>query len=117
MLSGILGVDAKQIKTLENVDIINKYDNASSGTALRHPPITADIMGRTLTISINHNVGIAQIIIRDSNGAIVELDNIMSSPETTCIYIDDSGCYRIDIILNNGDQYYGYFTVHDGIIL
>ena len=47
----------------------------------------------------------------------VEIDNMMSSPNTTCIYIEDSGYYRIDIILNNFDAYYGYFTVHDGILI
>ena len=102
---------------LENVNLINKYDNTTNGTELRQSPVTVDITSHTLTISIQQNVGIAQIMVRDSNGAIVEIDHIMSSPNTSCYYISDAGYYRIDIVLSNGDIYYGYFTVYDGIVI
>ncbi len=112
-----LGTEAKQKEMLENVNLINKYDNTTNGTELRQSPVTVDITSHMLTISIQQNVGIAQIMVRDSNGAIVEIDHIMSSPNTSCYYISDAGYYRIDIVLNNGDIYYGYFTVYDGIVI
>lgn len=112
-----LGTEAKQKEMLENVNLINKYDNTTNGTELRQSPVTVDITSHMLTISIQQNVGIAQIMVKDSNGAIVEIDHIMSSPNTSCYYISDAGYYRIDIVLSNGDIYYGYFTVYDGIVI
>ena len=112
-----LGTEAKQKETLEKVDIISMYNAIYGSTESRDQAITADITSHMLTISIHQNVGIAQIMIRDSNGAMVELGNILTSPETTCIYISECGYYRVDIVLSNGDIYYGYFTVRDGIII
>lgn len=112
-----LGTEAKQKEMLENVNLINKYDNTTNGTELRQSPVTVDITSHTLTISIQQNVGIAHIMVKDSNGAIVEIDHIMSSPNTSCYYISEAGYYRIDIVLSNGDIYYGYFTVYDGIVI
>jgi hypothetical protein len=56
-------------------------------------------------------------MVSDSNGAIVEYDNMITGPNTKCIYISECGYYRMDIVLNNGDIYYGYFTVRDGILI
>ena len=117
VLFAFLGTEAKQKEMLENVNLINKYDNTTNGTELRQSPVTVDITSHILTISIQQNVGIAQIMVRDSNGAIVEIDHIMSSPNTSCYYISEAGYYRIDIVLSNGDIYYGYFTVYDGIVI
>lgn len=109
--------EAKSMSTKEGVDVIAVYSAIHNSSTDRNLPISVDIMSHTLTVSIHQNVGIAQIMIRDSNGAMVELGNILTSPETTCIYISECGYYRVDIVLNNGDIYYGYFTVRDGIIL
>ncbi|MBO7287456.1 MAG: DUF3244 domain-containing protein [Bacteroidales bacterium] len=117
VLFGFLGTEAKQNEALENVDIISRYNGIYGSTENRNPPISVDITSHTLTISILQNVGITQIMIKDANGAMVALDNMISSPNTTCIYISNAGYYRIDIVLSNGDIYYGYFTVYDGIVI
>ena len=109
--------EAKSMSTKEGVDVIAVYSAIHNSSTDRNLPISVDIMSHTLTVSIHQNVGIAQIMIRDSNGAMVELGNILTSPETTCIYISECGYYRVDIVLSNGDIYYGYFTVRDGIII
>ena len=117
LLQAVFVLEAKQVSTKEGVDIISVYSASHNGYTERNPPISADIASHMLTISIHQNVGIAQIMIRDSNGAMVDLENMLASPETTCIYISECGYYRVDIVLSNGDIYYGCFTVRDGIIL
>ena len=117
LLQAAFVLEAKQVSTKEEFDLISIYSASHNVVTERHHIITADITSHMLTVSIHQNVGIAQIMIRDSKGAMVELGNILTSPETTCIYISECGYYRVDIVLNNGDIYYGYFTVRDGIIL
>lgn len=117
LLLTTLMLEAKQSSTKEGVDIIAVKSVINSADQDRSNAITADITSHMLTISIHQNVGIAYIMVRNSNGAMVDLENMMSSPNTTCIYIPDCGYYRVDIILNNGDLYYGYFTVQDGITI
>ena len=117
LLQAAFVLEAKQVSTKEEFDLISIYSASHNVVTERHHIITADITSHMLTVSIHQNVGIAQIMIRDSNGAMVELGNILTSPETTCIYISECGYYRLDIVLSNGDIYYGYFTVRDGIIL
>ena len=117
LLQAAFVLEAKQVSTKEEFDLISIYSASHNVVTERHHIITADITSHMLTVSIHQNVGIAQIMIRDSNGAMVELGNILTSPETTCIYISECGYYRVDIVLNNGDIYYGYFTVRDGIII
>lgn len=117
LLQAVFVLEAKQVSTKEGVDIISVYSSSHNATSSRYPIITADIASHMLTISIHQDVGIAQIMIRDSNGAMVDLENMLASPETTCIYISECGYYRVDIVLSNGDIYYGCFTVRDGIIL
>ena len=117
LLQAVFVLEAKQVSTKEGIDIISIHYNSINSAGERNPPISADIASHMLTISIHQNVGIAQIMVRDSNGAIVEIDHIMSSPNTSCYYISEAGYYRIDIVLSNGDIYYGYFTVYDGIVI
>ena len=117
LLLTTLMLEAKQSSTKEGVDIIAVKSVINSADQDRSNAITADITSHMLTISIQQNVGIAHIMVKDSNGAIVEIDHIMSSPNTSCYYISEAGYYRIDIVLSNGDIYYGYFTVYDGIVI
>jgi hypothetical protein len=117
LLQAVFVLEAKQVSTKEGIDIISIHSNSINSAVERNPPISADIASHMLTISIHQNVGIAQIMIRDSNGAMVDLENMLASPETTCIYISECGYYRVDIVLSNGDIYYGCFTVRDGIII
>ena len=113
LLFGFVGIEAKQKMVLENIDVLSYYNSNYGASESRNPPVSAEINGHMLTISINENVSVAQIMIMNSNGIMVEFSTLISSPNTKSIYISENGYYRVDIILNNGDQYYGNFSVQD----
>ena len=104
-------VGAKENSTKEGVDVILTKENIVSGTSARSETISADITGHTLTITFNDNVGIAHIVIKDSNGVYIDRENVFSTPDYATFFINDAGYYRMDITLSNGEQYYGYFMV------
>ena len=106
-------VGAKENSTKEGVDVILTKENIVSGTSFRSESISADITGHTLTITFNDNVGIAHIIIKDSNGVYIDRENVFSTPDYATFFINDAGYYRMDITLSNGEQYYGYFRVEN----
>ena len=103
--------EAKQKNTREGVDVIEVYANTYNGSSNRSESISADITGHTLTITFNDNVGIAHIVIKDSNGVYIDRENVFSTPDYATFFINDAGYYRMDITLSNGEQYYGYFRV------
>ena len=47
----------------------------------RSQSISADITGNTLTITFNENVGIAHIVVKDSNGVYIDRENVFSTPD------------------------------------
>ena len=102
---------AKENSSKEKVDVIATKENIQNGTSNRSETISADITGNTLTITFNDNVGIAHIVIKDSNGVYIDRDNVFSTPDYATFIINDAGYYRMDITLSNGEQYYGYFRV------
>ena len=109
LLQVVFALDAKQISTKEEVDIF-PIASANNGTNHRSS-LSVDITGHTLSVTVENDLNIISLMVTDSNGSWVVLDNMMSSPDTSCFYISESGNYRIDIVLSNGDQYYGYFDV------
>lgn len=106
-------VGAKGISSKEGVDVILTKETIVSGTSARSETISADITGNTLTITFNDNVGIAHIVIKDSNGVYIDRENVFSTPDYAIFFINDAGYYRMDITLSNGEQYYGYFRVEN----
>ena len=102
---------AKENSSKEKVDVIATKENIQNGTSNRSETISADITGNTLTITFNENVGIAHIVIKDSNGVYIDRENVFSTPDYATFFINDAGYYRMDITLSNGEQYYGYFRV------
>lgn len=94
--------------TDEGVDVFMTQSNIQNGYTDRSETISADITGHVLTITFNDNVGIAHIVIKDSNGVYIDRDNIFSTPDYATFIINDAGYYRMDITLSNGEQYYGY---------
>ena len=102
---------AKDNYSKEGIDVIATKANIVNGPTDRHESISADITGHTLTITFNDNVGIAHIIIKDSNGVYIDRENVFSTPDYATFFINDAGYYRMDITLSNGEQYYGYFRV------
>ena len=110
-ISFILG--AKQSSTGDGIDIIAVHTSTQNGSTNRSETISADITGYTLTITFNDNVGIAHIVIKDSNGVYIDRENVFSTPDYATFIINDAGYYRMDITLSNGEQYYGYFQVEN----
>ena len=117
LLQAAFVLEAKQMSTQEGVDIISVKSASQHADQDRSSVISAEILSHTLTISFNEGTEIAHLMVSDSNGAVVEYDNMITGPNTKCIYISECGYYRIDIVLNNGDIYYGYFTVREGILI
>ena len=108
--------EANQMSTKEGVDIISVQGNFQDGVNLRIP-IYVDIFSHTLSVTVGEGINVAQVVVTNSYGAVVDMQLIGAKPGTTCFHISNTGYYRIDIYLSNGDQYYGFFTVHDGIVL
>ncbi|MBQ2906692.1 MAG: DUF3244 domain-containing protein [Bacteroidales bacterium] len=97
----------------EKIDVISGHATNTHGANSRFQTISADITGNVLTITFNDNVGIAHIVIKDSNGVYIGRDNVFSTPDYATFIINDAGYYRMDITLSNGEQYYGYFQVEN----
>ena len=104
---------AKEISSEEGIDVLATKENTQNSTEFRSETISADITGNTLTITFNDNVGIAHIVIKDSNGVYIDRENVFSTPDYATFFINDAGYYRMDITLSNGEQYYGYFQVEN----
>ena len=104
-------LEAKENSSNEGVDVILIKENTVNGLNNRSESISADITGHTLTIIFNDNVGIAHIVIKNSNGVYIDRENVFSTPDYATFFINDAGYYRMDITLSNGEQYYGYFMV------
>ena len=111
LLQVSLILEAKQKFTKEGIEVYSTYSNIQNSTESRSEVISADITAHTLTITFNDNVGIAHIVIKDSNGVYIDNDNVLSTPDYATFIINDAGYYRMDITLSNGEQYYGYFRV------
>ena len=106
-------LEAKDISSKERVDVLVTKENTQNSSNYRSETISADITGHTLTITFNDNVGIAHIVIQDSNDVYIDRDNVFSTPDYATFIINDAGYYRMDITLSNGEQYYGYFQVEN----
>ena len=104
---------AKENSTKEGIDVLAVKEGIINGSESRHETISADITGHTLTITFNDNVGIAHIVIKDSNGVYIDRENVFSTPDYATFFINDAGYYRMDVTLSNGEQYYGYFQVEN----
>ena len=113
MLQFGLILGAKENFSTEGVDVLAVKEGTINGTESRSETISADITGHVLTITFNDNVGIAHIVIKDSNGVYIDRDNVFSTPDYATFIINDAGYYRMDITLSNGEQYYGYFRVEN----
>ena len=75
----------------EGVDVFSVQTGTQNSAEPRTNSISADITGHTLTITFNEDVGIAHIIIKDSNGVYIDNDNVLSTPDYATFIIDDAG--------------------------
>ena len=113
LLIAVFAMEAKETSTKEKVDVAAVHTGTQNAAEFRSESISADITGQVLTITFNDNVGIAHIVIKDSNGVYIDNDNVLSTPDYATFIINDAGYYRMDITLSNGEQYYGYFQVEN----
>ena len=95
-------LEAKPTTSIHKVDVLEVHTEIQNGSTHRSESISADITGHTLTITFNDNVGIAHIVIKDSNGVYIDNDNVLSTPDYATFIINDAGYYRMDITLSNG---------------
>ena len=72
---------AKEKLSKEGFDVILTKETIVSGSTTRSESISADITGNTLTITFNDNVGIAHVVIKDSNGVYIDRENVFSTPD------------------------------------
>ena len=111
-----LAPEAKATLTQEGINVASVHTGTQNSADNRSETISAYITGHVLTvltITFNDNVGIAHIIVKDSNGVYIDRENVFSTPDYATFIIDDAGYYRMDITLSNGEQYYGYFRVEN----
>ena len=113
LIASVSFAEATTNRIGEGIDISSIHSSVQNGTESRSESISADITGHVLTITFNDNVGIAHIVIKDSNGVYIDNDNVLSTPDHATFIINDAGYYRMDITLSNGEQYYGYFRVEN----
>ena len=73
--------EAKVTSTKDEVNVASVHAGTQNGSENRSNTISADITGNTLTITFNENVGIAHIVIKDSNGVYIDNDNVLSTPD------------------------------------
>ena len=104
-------VEAYSLEVADKVDIVNTCSAINNGLDYRSQSIVADITGHTLTIEFKEDVAMAHVIVRNNYGAIVAQETVISTPDVITFTINDAGHYRMEIILVNGDQYYGDFQV------
>ena len=104
-------VEAYSLEVADKVDIVNTGSAINNGLDYRSQSIVADITGHTLTIEFKEDVAMAHVIVRNNYGAIVAQETVISTPDVITFTINDAGHYRMEIILVNGDQYYGDFQV------
>ena len=82
MLSQVVFItEAKQKNVRDGVDVYSIHSSTYNGSENRSQSISADITGHVLTITFNDNVGIAHIVIKDSNGVYIDNDNVLSTPD------------------------------------
>ena len=81
--------DAKVITAKDKVDVVAVHTGTQNSAEFRSESISADITGNLLTITFNEDVGIAHIIIKDSNSVYIDNDNVLSTPDYATFIIND----------------------------
>ena len=103
--------EANRSEKGDGVNLSSIHVNTQNTSDVRSQSIVADITGHTLTIEFKEDVVKAHVIVSNHYGAIVAQETVISTPDVITFTINDAGHYRMEIILVNGDQYYGDFQV------
>ncbi|MCQ2307977.1 MAG: hypothetical protein MJ000_10540 [Bacteroidales bacterium] len=67
------------VNVTDHIEILAQ--TAGSAIIKSDIPVSASIDGHALTIYINENVGIAHIVVTNSNGVYIDRDNILHTPD------------------------------------
>lgn len=78
-------LEAEPTTSIHKVNVLEVHTGIQNGSTHRSETISADITGHVLTITFNDNVGIAHIVIKDSNGVYIDNDNVLSTPDHTTL--------------------------------
>ena len=74
--------------------------------------IQASIDGHTLTVVFTENIGLVEIDITTAEGLSVYY-TMRNTPNGIIYNIPDTGDFVVTFTLENGDEYYGEFTITD----
>lgn len=74
--------------------------------------IHASIDGHTLTVVFTENIGLVEIDITTAEGLSVYY-TMRNTPNGIIYNIPDTGDFVVTFTLENGDEYYGEFTITD----
>ena len=89
--------------------IIN--ENNAQGNP-RGSTIQASIDGHTLTVVFTENIGLVEVEITTAEGLSVYY-TMRNTPNGIIYNIPDTGDFVVTFTLENGDEYYGEFTITD----
>jgi len=99
-------------KEKDNVIPIIVKEKASYGGLDKSDAITTTINGHLLMVAFLENLGQVTVEITTSTDSPVDFIT-MSTPNGYQYYIPNTGDYIVTFTLENGDVYYGEFTVTD----
>ena len=74
--------------------------------------IQASIDGHTLTVVFAENIGLVEVEITTAEGLSVYY-TMRNTPNGIIYNIPDTGDFVVTFTLENGDEYYGEFTITD----
>ena len=99
-------------KEKDNVIPIIVKEKASYGGLDKSDAITTTINGHLLMVAFLENLGQVTVEITTATDSPVDFIT-MSTPNGYQYYIPNTGDYIVTFTLENGDVYYGEFTVTD----
>ena len=74
--------------------------------------IVPSIYDHVLSIMFSENLGQVTVEVSTTTGMSVEFTSVLT-PNGLLVYIPNAGNYIVTFTLENGDEYYGEFTVTD----
>ena len=102
---------AATIRSTDGNSAIQIKESHVQGTP-RSSTIQASIDGHMLTVVFTENIGLVEIDITTAEGLSVYY-TMRNTPNGIVYNIPDTGDFVVTFTLENGDEYYGEFTITD----